>query len=113
VNQVVHEAKLLDHRGCDNEWVEVAFTHGATDAVDRALLKASVIRACVRYRTKACNACCVLMKRRMQIALERAQECERAAGNITDRKFRDQWLDLARQWRELAESMRRADHDGE
>jgi hypothetical protein len=53
------------------------------------------------------------MKRRMQIALERAQECERAAANTTDRKFRDQWLDLARQWRELAESMRRADHDGE
>jgi hypothetical protein len=52
------------------------------------------------------------MKRRMQIAPERAQECERAA-NTTDRKFRDQWLDLARQWRELAESMRRADHDGE
>ena len=35
VNQAVHEAKLLDHRGRDNEWVEVVFTHGATDAVDR------------------------------------------------------------------------------
>jgi hypothetical protein len=53
------------------------------------------------------------MKRRIQLALDRAQECERAAANVTDRKFRDQWLDLARQWRELAESMRRADHDGD
>jgi hypothetical protein len=50
------------------------------------------------------------MKRRMQIALERAQECERMAATVTDRKFRDQWLDLARQWRELAESTRRADY---
>jgi hypothetical protein len=51
------------------------------------------------------------MKRRMQIALERAQECERIATTVTDRKFRDQWLDLARQWRELAESVRRSRDD--
>jgi hypothetical protein len=53
------------------------------------------------------------MKRRMQVALERAQECERAAATATDRKFRDQWLDLARQWRELAESMRRSNDGNE
>jgi hypothetical protein len=51
------------------------------------------------------------MKRRMQIAIERAEECERAAANVTDREFREQWLDLARQWGELAQSMRRADHE--
>jgi hypothetical protein len=104
----------LDHAGeaCEGNLPPVN-GDPPTESIRRALLKASVIRACVRYRTKACNACCGLMKRRMQIALERAHECERAAANITDRKFRDQWLDLARQWRELAESMRRADHDGE
>jgi hypothetical protein len=51
------------------------------------------------------------MKRRMQIALERAQECERIATTVADRKFRDQWLDLARQWREFAESVRRSGDD--
>jgi hypothetical protein len=49
----------------------------------------------------------------MQIALERARECERIAATVIDRKFRDQWLDLARQWRELAESIRRSDRDGD
>jgi hypothetical protein len=48
----------------------------------------------------------------MQIAIERALECERIAAGVSDRKFRDQWLDLARQWRELAESIDRSDHDG-
>jgi hypothetical protein len=32
------------------------------------------------------------MKRRMQIALERAQECERAAANITDRFAINGWI---------------------
>jgi hypothetical protein len=48
----------------------------------------------------------------MQVALERARECERIAASVSDRKFRDQWLDLARQWRELAESIDRSDRGG-
>jgi hypothetical protein len=48
----------------------------------------------------------------MQIATGRARECERIAASVSDHKFRDQWLDLARQWRELAESIDRSDHDG-
>jgi hypothetical protein len=38
---------------------------------------------------------------------ERGQERERMAATVTDRKFRDQWLDSACQWRELAELARR------
>jgi hypothetical protein len=51
------------------------------------------------------------MKRRIETALERARECERIAAAVTDRKFRDQWLDLARRWREFAETARRSDDD--
>jgi hypothetical protein len=53
------------------------------------------------------------MKQRMQLALERAHECERIAATATDRKFREQWLDLARQWRDLAESVRRTDDEND
>jgi hypothetical protein len=49
----------------------------------------------------------------MQLALDRARECERIAAAAMERRFRDQWLDLARQWRELAESARRSDHDND
>jgi hypothetical protein len=49
------------------------------------------------------------VNRRMQVALERAQECERAAAAITDPAFRAQWLQLARQWRELAASAQELD----
>jgi hypothetical protein len=52
------------------------------------------------------------MNRRMQLALDRARECERMAAAAMESRFRDQWLDLARQWR-LAESARRSDHDND
>jgi hypothetical protein len=53
------------------------------------------------------------MKQRMQLSLQRARECERTAAIVTDPKFREQWLDLARQWRELVESARKPDDEND
>jgi hypothetical protein len=39
---------------------------------------------------------------RMQRCLDKAHECERLAEQATDRITRYDYLDLARQWRELA-----------
>jgi hypothetical protein len=44
---------------------------------------------------------------RMQRCLDKAHECERLAEQATDRIMRYDYLDLARQWRELAEDDRR------
>jgi hypothetical protein len=41
--------------------------------------------------------------RPLRLALERARKCEEIAASVTDQHFRAQWLDLARQWRKIAE----------
>jgi hypothetical protein len=46
--------------------------------------------------------CFKSVNRRMQLALEKARECERAAASVTDRLLRAQWLDTARQMAEWA-----------
>jgi hypothetical protein len=49
---------------------------------------------------------------RQELALRHAEECEREAAKVANASWREQWLDLARQWRELAAEARpRGDGD--
>jgi hypothetical protein len=52
------------------------------------------------------------MRNRQELALRHAEECEREAAKVANASWREQWLDLARQWRELAaEAKPRTDRD--
>jgi hypothetical protein len=55
-----------------------------------------------RSETKSCSERCNKMKDRQDLAVRRPEECEREAARPANASWREPWLDLARQWRELA-----------